>query len=185
MILNDELLKKTKLASQALAEAEHKAELARAEYNTAIRRLHLASGSLREVAQAVGLSHQRIQQIVDGAGGSWWSRIWRSRNVKRDTVCTFCERPPSEVASLVAGPNVFVCDGCIGRAERAASEGTNAGADFRKMGDEKTKLKCSFCGKPKTRARVLIVNKRARVCGECLGICRQILTDQKPRPARA
>src|SRR5438045_985874 len=104
MILNDELLAKAKQTSTNLQEAERKTTLAKAEYHTAVRRLHLAGASCREIAEALGLSHQRVQQMIDLAGGSWWQRIWRNRSIKRDAVCTVCERPPSEVAKLVAGP---------------------------------------------------------------------------------
>src|SRR2546425_707069 len=78
------------------AEAERQALLARGDYHTVVRRLHLGGGSLREIAQALGLSHQRVQQIVKGAGGSWWQRVWRTRMVGRDAVCTFCDRSSSE-----------------------------------------------------------------------------------------
>jgi ClpX C4-type zinc finger len=28
--------------------------------------------------------------------------------------CSFCMKPPSEVAKLVAGPGVFICNECVG-----------------------------------------------------------------------
>ncbi len=155
MVLDEELLKKARAEGARLAEAERQSQLARAEYHTAIRRLHLASGSLREVAEALSLSHQRVQQIVQEAGGSWWQRVWRSRTVKRDAVCTFCDRPPSEVAKLVAGPNVYICDGCITRAERSRHP---------------VKRRCSFCGKNRPTHAV----DDAAVCAECLTLCREI-----------
>src|SRR5579863_5102836 len=106
MTLDQELLKKARSAAERLAEADQKAQEARGDYHTYVRRLHLGGASLREVAQALDLSHQRVQQIVHDAGGSWWQRVWRSRNMTRDLVCTFCGGPPSEVAKLLAGPNV-------------------------------------------------------------------------------
>src|SRR5262245_50192210 len=128
MTLDDELLEKAKEAGERTAALERDAQLARADYHTMIRRMHLAGGSLREIAGALALSHQRVQQIVEAGGGSWWSRIWRTRQPSRDAVCTFCERPPSEVAKLIAGPNVYVCDACVARAERTlethASDGS-------------------------------------------------------------
>ena len=79
MVLDRDLLARATAAGNELAEAERKALLSRAEYHTAIRRLHLGGGSFREIAQALALSHQRVQQIVNEAGGSWWSRVWRMR----------------------------------------------------------------------------------------------------------
>jgi hypothetical protein len=116
MVIDEEQLKKAQVAGERMAEAERQAVVARADYHTAIRRLHLAGASFRELAHELGLSHQRVQQIVEAAGGSWWQRVWRTRVAYRDAVCTFCERPPSEVSKLVAGPNVYICDGCIERA---------------------------------------------------------------------
>src|SRR5262245_43425953 len=113
MTIDPELLNKARTTAEHLGEAERQATLARGEYHTAIRRLHLAGGSLREIAEALGLSHQRVQQIVEEAGGSWWRRAWRTRTVKRDAVCTFCARPPSEVSKLIAGPNVYICGDCV------------------------------------------------------------------------
>src|SRR6187397_266732 len=97
MTLDPRLLEQARTAGTALVETERTALLARAEYHTAIRRLHLAGAPLREIAEALSLSHQRIQQIVDGSGGSWWRKAWRTRGTTRDAVCTWCSRPPSEV----------------------------------------------------------------------------------------
>jgi hypothetical protein len=169
MTLETELLKKAQVAGAQLAEMERQALLARAEYHTAVRRLHLAGGSLREIAQALALSHQRVQQIVDEAGGSWWQRVWRTRNVKRDAVCTFCRHPPSEVKKLIAGPNVYICDGCVAAAER-----TLRGED-----DERFELRpghararCGFCN---LKPRKLAFASDAHVCADCLRLCRDIL----------
>src|SRR5512135_3112065 len=103
MVLQQELLEHARTAGAGLEAAERGSLLARAEYHTAVRRLHLAGGSLREIAQALGLSHQRVQQIVSGAGGTWWRRVWRSRRMPPDAACTWCGRPPSEVSKLIAG----------------------------------------------------------------------------------
>src|SRR5512142_2381168 len=117
MVLNPELLEKARTAAARMADAERQALLSRADYHAAIRRLHLGGGSLREIAQALSLSHQRVQQIVRGAGGSWWTRAWRTRRHPPDAICTWCGRPPGEVSKLIAGPNVFICDACVEAAE--------------------------------------------------------------------
>jgi ATP-dependent protease Clp ATPase subunit len=28
--------------------------------------------------------------------------------------CSFCGKPPDQVSALVAGPHVYICEGCIG-----------------------------------------------------------------------
>jgi hypothetical protein len=71
MFADRNLLEQARAQGARLAEAQRAALLARADYHTAIRRLHLAAASLREIAGALSLSHQRVQQVVSAAGGSW------------------------------------------------------------------------------------------------------------------
>jgi hypothetical protein len=169
MTLETELLKRAQQAGAQFAESERQALLARAEYHTAIRRLHLAGASFREIAQALSLSHQRVQQIVDEAGGSWWQRVWRTRNVKRDAVCTYCGHPPSEVKKLIAGPNVYICDACVSAAERTLGEARRTTGPFLAG---KTGARCDFCSK---KPRALASAREASVCAECLKLCQEIL----------
>lgn len=173
MVLSSELLDRAKAAGARLEGAEREALLARADYHTAIRRLHLAGGSLREVAEALSLSYQRVQQIVSEAGGSWWSRVWRTRRVRPDAICTWCGRPPSEVDKLIAGPLVFICDVCVGSAERAAS-GRPSGV-FGGIKKKSVAARCAFCGKRASGRRGLVTSEAGDVCSDCLRVCREIL----------
>ena len=170
MTLNEDLLAAARSAKAGLAEADRQALLARAEYHTAIRRLHLAGGSLREIADALGLSHQRIQQVVDGSGGSWWRKAWRTRGTRRDAVCTWCGRPPSEVAKLVAGPNVYICDRCVKRAEQEFGSRT-AAAPAARRGTPR----CSFCSKRADASRRVVAGAEASICTDCLQLCREFM----------
>jgi hypothetical protein len=175
-MFDEQLLKRARNEGARLAEAERQALLARADYHTAVRRLHLAGASLREIAQALGVSHQRVQQMVGAAGGTWWRRGWRSRNAGREAVCSFCERPPSEVARLIAGPNVYICDACVALAEKAAAEGLPAG---RLAASRNAMARCSFCRKRHRAGRAVIAGSNAKVCQDCLRVCRQILDDPR------
>jgi ATP-dependent Clp protease ATP-binding subunit ClpX len=39
--------------------------------------------------------------------------MWRfNRQQAKDRHCHFCGKQPNEVPCLVAGPRVFICDGC-------------------------------------------------------------------------
>src|SRR5260370_39712534 len=118
MTIDEGLLGKAREAGARLADTERAFHAARWDYRTAVRRLHLGGGTLREIAAALGLSHQRVQQIVDEAGGTWWQRLWKSRRAPDPGPCTFCHRPPTVVAKLIAGPAVFICDACVHAAER-------------------------------------------------------------------
>ena len=168
MTLNADLLEVARRAGAELANAEEKALLARAEYHTAVRRLHLAGASLREIAGALTLSHQRIQQIVQGSGGSWWRRAWRTRGSTRDAICTWCGRPPSEVEKLVAGPGLYICDRCVKEASQALKRESRSRMKM-------TRSRCSFCGKWTGAQRAVVTGPHANVCEECLALCREFM----------
>ena len=70
MAIDADLLSQARAAEGRLIDAEHAAEVARADFHRAVRRLQLAGGSLREIADALNLSHQRVHQIVAAAGGA-------------------------------------------------------------------------------------------------------------------
>ena len=167
--LNQELLNTARKTGADVAEAERQALLTRAEYHTAVRRLHLAGASLREIAEALSLSHQRVHQIVEGSGGSWWRKAWRTRSTTRDAVCTWCSRPPSEVEKLVAGPNIYICDRCVREAERALRK-TEGGTTKPRMS------RCSFCRRFGGARRTVVTGRQASVCAECLQMCRDFMS---------
>lgn len=167
--LNDELLQAARRTADGLAEADRQALVARAEHHTAVRRLHLAGGSLREIAEALSLSHQRIQQIVVGSGGSWWRRAWRTRGTIRDAVCTWCSRPPSEVRKLVAGPNIYICDDCVVEAEKALPKLRSVKAK------RLARVRCNFCRRLNDGNRLVVPGETANVCDDCLRICREFM----------
>jgi hypothetical protein len=172
---NERLLSQAKAAGDRLAEAERQVVAARADYHTAIRRLHLAGAPLREIARALDLSHQRVQQVVSAAGGSWW-QLWRRRATERDLVCTWCDRPDAEVAKLIAGPNVFICDTCVDAAERVL-QGAHVSSPTLGLGESGSRHRCDFCRKKANDRRSLVLGA-ANVCSECLRTCREILNSR-------
>jgi ATP-dependent protease Clp ATPase subunit len=42
--------------------------------------------------------------------------------------CSFCRKTDREVAKLVAGPRVYICDQCVADAQRIMDDDTNCGA---------------------------------------------------------
>jgi hypothetical protein len=74
--MDEKLLAAARQAQEQLVEADHAAEVAKAQFHRAVRRLHLSGASLRELAAALNLSHQRVHQIVETAGGA---RRWGRR----------------------------------------------------------------------------------------------------------
>jgi hypothetical protein len=77
--LDGSILGEAKQARERLIAAQHEVEGARGDYHHAIRRLCAAGGSLREIAEALGISHQRVHQIVDEEVAPMWRRGPRIR----------------------------------------------------------------------------------------------------------
>ncbi|UVS78895.1 ClpX C4-type zinc finger protein [Actinokineospora sp. UTMC 2448] len=164
-MLNDDLLRLARQAAINLAEAQERAEGARTEYHQAVRRLHLAGASLREIADALEISHQRVHQMVEEAGGT---PGWKPRRTPPEPACSFCGVTHTEPGSLVAGPGVYICHACV-----AAS--TVAIADAKDQPQVATPLACSFCDRPATEAQHLATGPGVRICERCVGFCSEIV----------
>jgi hypothetical protein len=184
--MDDKLLAEARRAQERLIDAERDAEVARAEFHRAVRRLHLNGSSLRELAGALGLSHQRVHQIVESAGGS---RRWRRRREPRsDMTCTFCGKPQIKVYKLIAGPHVYICDGCVGLAKRVIGSGDAASTQLGRLiavPEREKRERCSFCGKYRSEAPGLAVLSAsgkapgvAAICSECLALCDEIMAEK-------
>ncbi|MDX8149348.1 ClpX C4-type zinc finger protein [Lentzea sp. BCCO 10_0061] len=105
MTLDEELLRAARTAGTASAAAQNQADIAKAIYHHSVLRLHRAGGSMREIAEALKMSHQRVHQIVE-----------QSRRTER---CWFCARSGDEVDKLMAGPVALICDMCVTAAQVA------------------------------------------------------------------
>jgi Clp amino terminal domain, pathogenicity island component len=66
MTLDEATLEETRELRSRLLDLQHEADRAKLDFHHAIRRLHAAGGSMREIAEALEVSHQRIHQIVEG-----------------------------------------------------------------------------------------------------------------------
>src|SRR5580704_16836330 len=107
--MNTDLLAEARQAQERLIDAERDVEVARAEFHRAVRRLHLHGSSLRELAADLGLSHQRVHQIVEEAGGSRRRiRVGHTGRTRPPLLsCTFCGKPQDQERKLIAGPGVW------------------------------------------------------------------------------
>jgi hypothetical protein len=83
MTLDKDTLTSAEQARDHLLELQHSAEVARVDYHHTIRKLHAAGGSLREIAEALGLSHQRVHQIVEPVDGAAPSDLGPQHKVHR------------------------------------------------------------------------------------------------------
>lgn len=180
MPLNADLLQQTKTAEARVIDAEQAADIARAEFHGAVRRLQLAGASLREIAETLGLSHQRVHQIVEGAGGSRrWRRHRASSNEQQ--FCSFCGHGKEQEEALVYGPGVSICDRCISRVhevlavtERRVSTPI---AIIQQVDDGDRAERCSFCGKRRRQVSAMASAGHTRICDECLELCQEIRSE--------
>jgi hypothetical protein len=194
MGLDPDLVREAERAREQLAVSQHAAERARADYHHAIRRLHAAGGSLREIAEALRMSHQRVHQII-GEAAEPTRRRWRRRpQLLSGPVgpCSFCGRPRDVCAKLIAGPGVSICDRCVVQATRLAAgsavEGQVEGS--MRLEPSGSEAQCSFCGKEARKVRHLVASGLAvpagkfgdlpRVCDKCRDLCQEILAETSP-----
>ena len=183
MPVDQNLLTEATSAADRVTELEDQLEGAKAEYRRTVRRLHLAGASMREVAEALGVSHQRIHQIIEDGG----VRRWRRRRRQEPTaqrVCSFCGREQRQVRKLVAGPGVYICDPCIMAAVGVTASGRPAKDPTLQPVPASSQLLCSFCGKARIQVQALVSapareeHEPPTICDECLGLCGEILSEQ-------
>ena len=165
--LDDRLLAEAREAQTAQAHAQAEAELARVRFVDAVRRLHAGGGSMREIGRAFGLSHQRVHQIVTGATGS--------------VQCSFCGADHTSARRLIAGPGVYVCDGCVVLAGRVVGGDPAAEQEWagtRAPWAEADGDGCSFCGKRQEQVTGMVAAAAFRICRECLDLCDEIIAEE-------
>ena len=192
MAVDRELLATARRERDRLIELQHERELAQVGYQHAIRRLHAAGASLREIADALGISYQRVHQIVDPSTGKG--------ALKRGAVgsaCSFCGIEGVHASRVVAGPGIFICDGCV----QLATEVLEAGEGRR---SQRTSLvclpaadgrsRCGFCGRRRSGIDAMaeaparpqagkLRGRRpgVRICAACVELCREIVADEISR----
>jgi ClpA/ClpB-like protein len=111
--LDETLLKETKEWRERLLDLQHEADKLKLEYHHAIRKLHAAGGSLREIADELGISHQRVHQIVEPPPSesgrapvalpftdtAWPRRLHRRAGSKEDYLGRFTDNSRQTMAS--------------------------------------------------------------------------------------
>jgi ClpX C4-type zinc finger len=180
--LDADVLGQAVAAETRLIEAEHDADVARAEFHRAVQRLQQAGASVGEIAAALGLSRQHVHQIVEQPAAD--RRSWRlGRRSSRDLLsCSFCAKNEKQVRKLIAGPAVYICDECVGRVHAVlAAAGPTASTPLAAIGQVSPAAvaeECSFCGKRRDRVAAMASAGHALICNECLDLCDEIISDE-------
>jgi hypothetical protein len=163
MVLDERLLGEARAAAARIADLERETAAATAHYHRAVRRLHIAGSSMREIGDAMRLSHQRVHQIVEASAGP--PRRWKLRKRARGPLmCSFCERSSDEVNKLVAGAGAYICGVCIQSADTG---------EFDKVHVAST-LRCSFCTKRRQEVARMVAGSHTQICEQCLRLCKEI-----------
>ena len=102
--------------------------------------------------------------------------------LKKSLRCSFCGKTDKQVARLLAGPRVYICDGCIGTCNKILQATSASFAGWNKMTNEQLLdgLKTSEATVEATRAvlQAQIEELRQRkvsweAIGKALGVSRQ------------
>ena len=157
--IDDELLENAMAARGHLDLRLADAAAARTAFEDSIRALHRAGGSMREIGKALGISHQRVAQVVAAAGGPTAATVPPVMN------CHFCLRSQHDVNKLVAGPGIYICDACIEeQLERSLVVPEGHG-----------RKPCRFCGKRPGQVAAVVGVGKAQICAECLALAEGII----------
>jgi ATP-dependent protease Clp ATPase subunit len=97
--------------------------------------------------------------------------------------CSFCGNDQKHVKKLIAGPGVYICDGCVSRADAViAGYGHTAStpiATIQRVSDEAGAEQCSFCGKRRHQVAAMASAGYTRIiCDECIDLCNEIIEEE-------
>jgi hypothetical protein len=193
MGIDERLLTTAREAATRITTAQRQVDDARAAFQRSIRALYLDGGSLREIAEGLGLSHQRVHQLLDlpatpqrdGRAGTR-----RRRGSGAALSCSFCGISQSHTLKLIMGPGgVGVCDQCVGLGRSTLTSGEPAWSASVTLALQPAPGQCSFCGKhtgvelpsdPRTPLRLAVApgtTSTAAICEECLDLCEEIIAE--------
>jgi ClpX C4-type zinc finger len=102
----------------------------------------------------------------------------RKRLARAACRCSFCDRQDTDVAHLVAGPGVYICERCVDTAGDITASKAPAGP--LKIAAEQAAA-CSFCGKSIPHVAQLVAGPHAVICDECVTLCREIQGEEGRR----
>jgi hypothetical protein len=189
MPVDEALLLYALRARDRCVESQHEADRAQVSYQHAIRRLHASGASLREIADALGLSYQRVHQIVAPSSGKG-----ALKDSPADAACAFCGRERHDAGRLIAGPGLFICERCIDVAGEVLAEGQERDVHTRiaSVKHADARARCGFCGRRRSDVQAMAeaptrppVGKGAqrrrggvRICAACVSLCGEIVAER-------
>jgi ATP-dependent protease Clp ATPase subunit len=90
-----------------------------------------------------------------------------------------------DVAQLIAGPGVFICEQCVRDASALAGPRDRARRrrQLSVVPRAREDAKCDFCGKQIAGVERIVAGTSAAICSECLALCRGELAGEHQRSA--
>src|SRR5213078_2422429 len=86
--------------------------------------------------------------------------------------CNGCCRLKDEVTYMIAGPHVYMCDGCVAQAARQLT----SRRPLTPRRPPVDAVRCRFCGQLRSKDEATSVGS-ATVCVDCLGVMERILAE--------
>tara|TARA_E500000331_G_scaffold182400_1_gene175740 strand:- start:3777 stop:4955 length:1179 start_codon:yes stop_codon:yes gene_type:complete len=90
--------------------------------------------------------------------------------------CDFCGASQNEVKKLIAGPNSYICNECVSKAESELAAGIRI----------RGSVHCCFCGRHAEEVERKMLSSwvsdeddARRVCHECIALCREIVDEEQ------
>jgi hypothetical protein len=175
-------------AHEQLIHADEHAGAVRADLRRAVHRLAADGSSPRDIAGALGLSVQQLDEIARPVGGS--GRVGRGQAPGTGLACTFCGRSQRQVRKLIAGPGVYICETCVALADGVVRSGSAAGTPLGRIHAAPKHdggTRCRFCAKRRDHVTGMAAMPAepgdtfagpAAICAECLSLCDEILAEE-------
>jgi len=166
MSLDPYLLATARAAARTLHDAERAIEPLRQDYRDCIRALNAGGASLREIAAELGLSHQRVHQLVQGEGRPK-VKIAQAQTapvpVAAAATCALCGE--AEIEDTGGLP---LCAACRGAGlVLLAGEVPDDGRELR-LARRHQRPHCLGCGRQPDAGEVFLAGSAGAVCPECM-----------------
>jgi hypothetical protein len=132
-----------------------------AEYRAA---LQVASDRAAGAPEGTGDPGDRLFEFL-----VWMSAIAVARTTDNPNpkACSFCARDSNAVKRLVAGPDVIICDVCVGEAIVAFKDIEGRVAPSKK--------RCCFCNQKSKAVGAMYARGEARICKSCTDVSQDVI----------
>lgn len=177
-MLNPALLAAARRRQDELGSVENRLSSARARYVRAVLNLHLAGATLREIAGALNISHQRVHQIVTKESRTIQAGLRRRSS---SVSCALCDAPEGPRRLLLHGPRHCVCSECVvilGSIAQCRSTTHPVLGYVQFVSGGGADLLCILCLQSEPGVDMVAVQDGAAICTGCLGLATHICQEE-------